>query len=200
MIELDSGVLILGYTFVVCRSVANFFLLFSRLIVFTVLANGFSSYFLALFCLSFSIQFTFFINLFKNFDTAYSDAYSPYYFKNFIYIIKYSDFAMAKMFLNFEDIDLKNVQLFFLNILLHFMSIFVCISATTCHFVKTSFSVELNLYFLSFVLVELCILLSILIEYFLIKALVHKALKIMISKIKEEKKSRYKSTVEVCRC
>ena len=148
--------------------------------VIMVIGNGFSKWFkMTVFCILILI-FLFFIRFFRK-------LMNTYLYRKIIKINSFLipiRFAISKMFVYLEDIDLKDYNLFFLNIFLRFINLSVSIIAIISHIQKNDSNVYL--FFLHvFLWVEFCILLSVLIEYFVVKKLFQKSLENYLVKLKD---------------
>lgn len=156
-----------NFKFVIWRGISNFLLLSSRLMVIMVIGNGFSKGVKTIASYILIIILIFFFRFFKKLMNTHGLK------KEILTPIR---LGVSKMFVNFEDIDLTNYNLFFLNISLHSVYLSVSIIATISEFIQRNHSTAYIFYLYIFLYVEFCILLSVLIEYFIIKKIFQKSL------------------------
>jgi len=143
------------------------------------LANGLSATAFSLVLSILALNFFMFVSCFAPYDILEIGTARGYY------LVPRLETAIAKMLLQFEDTDLTDIGLFISNTSLHLTSILVCMGVTVHCFLESSQSMEFRFYLACFVWVEVGVLVGILIEYCLVKAVVLEALKERIDGLKE---------------
>ena len=94
------------------------------------------------------------------------------------------EFLVGKLFFQLEDTGLRDIPLFCLNTYQHFVNVAVCVCATMYHFAKNNESEEFRAFLGILICVLAGILISIVIEFCIIKVLTLKAYRAGIDRIR----------------